>query len=221
MATAWRWAVLVRVCERKWILAVSALLPRTRGPPDPVAPRTLSPPGTQGPGRPAPPVPAWPPTGPVGWGHHPWCSPRSPLSHVGFMFACLFAFIVIQIYFIWFGNFQPQKSKKIERLGCPCPDPLRLWGSVSQTPGWAPPPLWKGSQGEQEGNWGQVGTGLPTCVWSPRGARASGCVGGHWAQAWSSRRCLQAQRFWNASGQGVLMGVRGKGFVGLRLESSL
>lgn len=100
------------------ILAVSALLPRTRGVRlTPVAPRTLSPPGTQGPGHPAPPgsrlaPSAWPPTAPWGGATTPGAA-HAALSHVGFMFACLFVFIVIQIYFI-FGleTFSPKRAKK-------------------------------------------------------------------------------------------------------------
>lgn len=86
-------------------------------------------------------------------------------------------------------------------LGGPCPRPQA--GPHS--------PLWKGSQGEQEGNWGPGGHWAPDMCAEPQGAQASEAVG-RWALGTGlSRGGLQAQRFWNASGQGVLMGVRGQG----------
>lgn len=177
-----------------------------------MAPRTLSPPGTQGPGRPAPPGSRLATHRPVGWGHHPWCSPRSPQPR--WVYVCLFIRFHrnSDLFHIWFGNFQPQKSKKkIERLGCPCPDPLRLWGVRVPDPRLGPThPCGRAARVSRKGTGGQAGTGLPTCVWSPR-VRGPQAVG-RWALGTGlSRGGLQAQRFWNASGQGVLMGVRGQG----------
>lgn len=71
-------------------------------------------------------------------------------------------------------------------------------------------PLWKGSQGDQEGNRGSGGRWAPHVCSEPLGARTSEAVG-RWALGTGlSRGGLQAQRFWTASG-GVLMGVGGQG----------
>ena len=111
VVTAPRWAALVHVCERKWSWLCLLSCPAPQGL-TPAAPRTLSPPGTQGPGRPAPPGSCLAARCPVGWGHCPWCSPRSPQPR--WVYVCLFIRFRLNsdLFHIWFGNFQTQKNKK-------------------------------------------------------------------------------------------------------------
>lgn len=165
--------------------------PHPGGPPDPRG--STDPQPTWDPG-PRPPSTPWFPPGPVrlaahrpvGWGHHPWCSPRSPQPRWVYVRLFIRFHRNSDLFHIWFGNFQPQKSKKkIERLGCPCPDPLRLWGVRVPDPRLGPThPCGRAARVSRKGTGGQAGTGLPTCVRSPRVRRPLRLwVGGHWAQA--------------------------------------
>lgn len=78
---------------------------------------------------------------PVGWGHRPWCSPRSPQPR--WVCVCLFIFVLTQIYFIYgLETFQPKRAKKLGKIGCPCPNPLwhRVGSICLPCPLFAPQP---------------------------------------------------------------------------------
>lgn len=181
------------------------------GPPGPLSSTAPGAPGPHGRGR----CPECPPALP---GRLPSCgaAPR-PSAMLGL---CLFICFCLNsdLFHVWFENFQTQKSKKLGRIWCPCPQPtvLGAGSSVYHIPPCPGPgrlaSCWGGgSQGDaaracDEGGagglaWpGWAGAGPPYCA-ADLGA---GWVGGGHRRLLGS---LQEEpgssrgRFWNACGR--------------------
>ena len=185
VVTAPRWAALVHVCERKWSWLCLLSCPAPQGL-TPAAPRPSVHLGPRARAAQHPLVPAWPPAAPWG-GATARGAALAALSHVGFMFACLFVFVLIQIYFI-FGleTFRHKRTKKIKRgWGVPAPTHLGSGGVCVPDPRLGPThPCGRAARVRRKGTGGQVGAGLPTCAQRPRVRGPPRLwVGGHWAQA--------------------------------------
>lgn len=120
-------------------------------------------------------------------------SPRSPQPR--WVYVCLFICFRLNsdLFHVWFGNVQTQKSKKIREDWGPCPNPLRLGGGSTWIPCPPAPPARSHSppvevqpgcvpeegSGVRAGAGARpLGAGLPRMCSEPWGMHASDAVGG-------------------------------------------
>lgn len=182
---------------------------------------SVLPPHARGPSRPLQlHGPQCPPALP---GRPPSCGAAPPPSAMLGLHLFICFCLNSDLFHVWFENFQTQKSKKLGRIWCPCPQPAMLWAGssvhrVPPSPGPGPTRLlfgtgWRGgSKGDTarvcgKGGaggppWpGWAGAGPPYCA-ANLGARRAG--GGHGPGCWAvCRRSPGAAgwRFWNACGR--------------------